>query len=341
MIHIIITIFLLHLDLHIDSTAWDNDDDNLYLPEFFHLIENSQLSEHLTKLSSLLIAMSEPNAVEIRNLSKTFKNSFRSKPLLAVDQVSLRIAPGQVYGLIGPNGSGKSTTMKALLGLLAPSSGSCHVFGHDSLKVDSRNDIGFLPENPYFHKHLTGEETVRFFGKLCGIRGTQLKERTAEMLDLVSLTDAKDRRLGGYSKGMLQRIGLAQALVQHPRLVVLDEPTAGVDPIGSREIRDLILGFKERGITVFLCSHLLEQVQEVCDTVGIIFKGKLVNQGSIQELTSIEDQTEFVLRNADEELLAQISALVTSSHSAQMVRSGRPRTTLERLFIETARHTNN
>ncbi len=280
------------------------------------------------------------NAVDIRNLSKTFKSSLRAKPLLAVRDVSLQIPEGQVYGLIGPNGSGKSTTMKALLGLLAPTSGSCHVFGHDSLKVDSRKDIGFLPENPYFHKHLTGEETVRFFGKLCGLRGKILKEKTKEMLDLVSLTAAKDRRLGGYSKGMLQRIGLAQALVQDPRLIVLDEPTAGVDPIGSREIRDLILSFKERGMTVFLCSHLLEQVQEVCDTVGIIFQGELVNQGSIEELTSIEEQTEFILENASEALLHQITELVKSSSDATILRTGKPKTTLERLFIETARSRN-
>ncbi len=280
------------------------------------------------------------NAVDIRNLSKTFKSSLRAKPLLAVRDVSLQIPEGQVYGLIGPNGSGKSTTMKALLGLLAPTSGSCHVFGHDSLKVDSRKDIGFLPENPYFHKHLTGEETVRFFGKLCGLRGKILKEKTKEMLDLVSLTAAKDRRLGGYSKGMLQRIGLAQALVQDPRLIVLDEPTAGVDPIGSREIRDLILSFKERGMTVFLCSHLLEQVQEVCDTVGIIFQGELVNQGSIEELTSIEEQTEFILENASEALLHQITELVKSSSEATILRTGKPKTTLERLFIETARSRN-
>ena len=280
------------------------------------------------------------NAVDIRNLSKTFKTSLRAKPLLAVKDVSLQIPEGQVYGLIGPNGSGKSTTMKALLGLLAPTSGSCHVFGHDSLKVDSRKDIGFLPENPYFHKHLTGEETVRFFGKLCGLRGKILKEKTTEMLQLVGLTAAKDRRLGGYSKGMLQRIGLAQALVQDPRLIVLDEPTAGVDPIGSREIRDLILSFKERGMTVFLCSHLLEQVQEVCDTVGIIFQGELVNQGSIEELTSIEEQTEFILENASETLLDQITALVESSPDTTILRTGKPKTTLERLFIETARSRN-
>ena len=160
--------------------------------------------------------------------------------------------------------------MKALLGLLAPTSGSCEIFGKNSLKVDSRKDVGYLPENPYFYKHLTGRETLKFYGKLCGMKGTSLKKRIDELLETTSLTDASDRRLAGYSKGMLQRIGLAQALIQSPRLLILDEPTAGVDPLGSRQIRDLILKLKSEGITVFLCSHLLEQVQEICDTIGII-----------------------------------------------------------------------
>lgn len=146
-------------------------------------------------------------AVEIRHLVKDFKTSFKRQPLRAVDDVSIRIMPGEVYGLIGPNGSGKSTAMKALLGLVAPSSGDCAIFGKDSLKVDSRNEVGFLPENPYFYKHLSGKETLEFYGKLCGIRGATLKDRVAELLDLVGLADASHRRIGGYSKGMLQRIG--------------------------------------------------------------------------------------------------------------------------------------
>ena len=272
-------------------------------------------------------------AVEIRDLVKEFKTSFRRRPLRAVDGVSIRIMPGEVYGLIGPNGSGKSTTMKALLGLVAPSSGQCSIFGRDSLKVDSRDEVGFLPENPYFYKHLSGAETLRFYGKLCGIRGRAWEDRIGELLALVDLEDARDRRLGGYSKGMLQRIGLAQALVQEPRLVILDEPTAGVDPLGSRQIRDLILKLRERGITVFLCSHLLEQVQEVCDHVGIIFRGKLVREGKLDDLIAIEDQSEIILRDASPELVEKIKALVESTPGASVVKTGKPRTTLERLFL--------
>jgi len=276
-------------------------------------------------------------AVEIRDLVKDFKTSFRRQRLRAVDGVSIRILAGEVYGLIGPNGSGKSTTMKALLGLVVPTAGSCAIFGKDSLKVDSRDDVGFLPENPYFYKHLSGAETLRFYGKLCGLGGCQLRDRVDELLALVDLEGARDRRLGGYSKGMLQRIGLAQALIQEPRLVILDEPTAGVDPVGSRQIRDLILRLRERGITVFLCSHLLEQVQEVCDRVGIIFQGRMIREGRLDDLIAIEDQTEIVLRDASPELIARITSLVAGVPGTDLVRTGKPRTTLERLFLREIR----
>ncbi|WP_367870286.1 ABC transporter ATP-binding protein [Luteolibacter sp. Populi] len=273
-------------------------------------------------------------AVEIQDLVKEFRPAGRKEPLRAVDKVSIHIAPGEVYGLIGPNGSGKSTTMKALLGLVQPDSGICRIFGNDSLRVDSRQDVGFLPENPYFYKHLSGSETLRFYGKLCGLRGASLEVRVKELLALVDLAEAGNRRLGGYSKGMLQRIGLAQALIQEPRLVILDEPTAGVDPVGSRQIRDLILDLKKRGITVFLCSHLLEQVQEVCDRVGIIYRGRMVKEGPIEELLSLGDQTEIVLRDASPELVAQVRELIAKDGKAELLRAGRPKTTLERLFLQ-------
>ena len=254
--------------------------------------------------------------------------------MTAVDDVSFEIAPGQIYGLIGPNGSGKSTTMKVLLGLLRATQGSCAIFGRDSARVDSREDVGFLPENPYFYRHLTGRETLAFYGKLCGLRGPTLKDRSAELLHLVDLEHAADRRLSGYSKGMLQRIGLAQAIIHRPRLLVLDEPTAGVDPGGSRKIRDLILALRAQGITVILSSHLLEQIQEVCDRVGIIYKGKLVREGLLSDLMSIEDQTEILLRNATPEVLAAIRALIAQQSTAQLLHLGHPRTTLERLFLD-------
>lgn len=279
--------------------------------------------------------MSE-HAVEVNNLTKVFRTGIGNQYVVAVDNLSFRVEAGEVYGLIGPNGSGKSTTMKVVLGLMAASKGEVKVFGLDSGDIRARNEIGFLPENPYFYKHLTGAETLKFYGKLCGIRGKKLKARVAELLEIVGLEDAAKRRLGGYSKGMLQRIGLAQSLVQNPRLVILDEPTAGVDPVGSREIRDLILRLKEEGYTVFLCSHLLEQVQEVCDRIGIIFEGRMRREGKLEELIKIEKQTAMTLENASPELLAKIEDLVASEEGASIVETGHPRTTLERLFIQIA-----
>ena len=260
-------------------------------------------------------------AVEIQAVHKSFPGSWGKGGVYAVKGVSLSIPEGGVYGLIGPNGSGKSTIMKMLVGLLAPHEGSCRVFGLPATAAANRREIGFLPENPYFYKFLTGEETLRFYGRLCGLSGKALKDRVAELLELVGLQDAAARRLSGYSKGMLQRIGLAQALVQRPRLLVLDEPTAGVDPIGSRVIRDIILNLKEQGMTVFLCSHLLEQVQEVCDRVGILYRGNLIAEGSIDELTRDASMQQVLLRAPSPELVEQIRALAgeayVSTSSAQ------------------------
>jgi ABC-2 type transport system ATP-binding protein len=279
--------------------------------------------------------MSTP-AVEVENLTKVFSLGLGKEYVVAIDNLSFRVDAGEVYGLIGPNGSGKSTTMKVVLGLMAPSKGEARVFGLDSGDIRARNEIGFLPENPYFYKHLTGAETLRFYGKLCGMRGRNLEHRVSELLKLVDLETAATRRLAGYSKGMLQRIGLAQALVQNPRLVILDEPTAGVDPIGSRQIRDLILRLRDEGFTVFLCSHLLEQVQEVCDRVGILFRGRMRREGRLEELISIEDQTTLTLEGASPELLVRIHELVSADAGAKVVAEGHPRTSLEHLFIQLA-----
>lgn len=253
------------------------------------------------------------DAVSITDVHKSFPGHWGRGGVYAVKGVSLSIPEGGVYGLIGPNGSGKSTVMKMLVGLLSPDAGECRVFGQPATASANRREIGFLPENPYFYKFLTGAETVRFYGRLCGLRGAALNERTRELLHLVGLEEAADRRLRGYSKGMLQRIGLAQALVQQPRLLVLDEPTAGVDPIGSRTIRDIILGIKQQGVTVFLCSHLLEQVQEICDLVGVLYQGCLIAEGTMDELTRDDRHSEITLNNPSPELLQQIRELAGDS----------------------------
>jgi ABC-2 type transport system ATP-binding protein len=275
-------------------------------------------------------------AVRVFGLTKVFSVGFKRKPLVALRDLSLEVSSGQIYGLLGPNGSGKSTTLKIILGLVSPTRGRTEIFGRNSSLVESRAMVGFLPENPYFYKFLTGEETLHFYGKLCGLHGRRLKKRTAELLELVGLTSAGDRGLNGYSKGMLQRIGLAQALIHDPKLVVLDEPTAGVDPAGSREICDLILDLKRRGVTVLLSSHLLGQVQEICDRVGILDHGTLVCEGSLAELIGIENQTELILENASPELLQQIQGIIKTS-SARLIDQRKPQTTLERLFLETTK----
>jgi ABC-2 type transport system ATP-binding protein len=273
-------------------------------------------------------------AVAVHGLTKIFPVPFHpTRRVVAVRDLNLRIEPGEVYGLLGPNGSGKSTTLKIILGLVSPTRGHTEIFGRDSRFVESREAVGFLPENPYFYKYLSGAETLRFFGRLCGMSGATLKSRVNELLDLVGLNKARDRRLGTYSKGMLQRIGLAQALIHDPWLVVLDEPTAGVDPAGSREIRDLIMDLKRRGITVLLSSHLLAQAQEICDRIGILADGVMVREGRLQELIAIENQTELVVADASEDLMQEIESLISRSN-AKLLERRKSTTTLERLFLE-------
>lgn len=272
-------------------------------------------------------------AVEIRNLTKIFPVPLRRRRIVAVRNVSFTVGSGQVYGLLGPNGSGKSTTLKMLLGLVTPNHGEARIFGKDSRDYHSRADVGFLPENPYFHKFLTAAELLAFHGKICGMAGKPLAKRIDELISLVGLEDARDRSVGGFSKGMLQRVGLAQALIHDPRLIVLDEPTAGVDPAGSHQIRDLILDLKKRGKTVLLTSHLLEQVQEICDRVGIMARGEMIREGGLDELVRIKNQTAFVVENATPELASRIEALILES-TANLVATRQPERSLESVFLE-------
>src|SRR5438067_9596443 len=226
-------------------------------------------------------------AIHISRVTKVYRTPFRRQATVALRDLNLEIAPGEVYGLLGPNGSGKSTTLKIILSLISPTRGSVTIFGRDNSVVAARREIGFLPENAYFHKFLTGAETLRFHAKLSGLPRSETRARVDELLATVGLTDARDARLSTYSKGMLQRIGLAQALIHNPKLLVLDEPTAGVDPAGSRDIRDLVLELKGRGITVLLSWHLLAKAQELCDRVGILVKCVLVREEHLQELIEI------------------------------------------------------
>ena len=275
-------------------------------------------------------------AVALAGVTKSYPVPFRRRAIVAVRDLNLKVTPGQIYGLLGPNGSGKSTTLKIILGLVSADQGSVEIFGRASEQVASRASVGFLPESPYFYKFLTGEETLRFYGKLCGLRGPFLNKRTAEMLDLVGLTSARDRRIGGYSKGMLQRIGLAQALIHEPALLVLDEPTAGVDPAGVSDIQNLLLQLKGRGITILLSSHLLGQMQAICDRVGILADGVLVREGALSELLDVENQIQITLENASPDLISKIEGLAARS-GAHITERAAPRTSLERLFLETTK----
>src|SRR5437879_4717734 len=276
-------------------------------------------------------------AIAVEGLTKVFHVPFHRKAIVAVRDLNLRVGPGEVYGLLGPNGSGKSTTLKIILGLVSPTHGRTKIFGRDSSLVESREAVGFLPENPYFYRFLTGEETLRFFGKLCRLNGSRLNDRVCELLELVGLTNARDQRLSTYSKGMLQRIGLAQALVNEPKLLVLDEPTAGVDPAGSRDIRDLIVNFKRQGTTVLLSSHLLAQAQEICDRVGILANGVLVREGRLDELIAIENQTELVIADASTQLVNEIESVINRPN-AKLIERRKSTNTLERLFLEATKN---
>jgi len=275
-------------------------------------------------------------AVRTQNLTKIFRSNFSRSPREAVRDLSLSVQPGEVFGLLGPNGSGKSTTLKMILGLAAPTRGTAEIFGRDSRIASSRASVGFLPENAYFYKFLTGAETLQFHGKLCGLHGGVLRKRILELIDLVGLNDARDARLSTYSKGMLQRIGLAQALIHEPRLLVLDEPTASVDPAGSRQICDLIVMLKSRGTTVLLSSHLLGQVQEICDRIAIIDRGRLVREGTVAEITQIENRTDLSVENASDDLLADLEARIRMS-SATLIGRRPAHASLDEIFLQATR----
>ncbi len=271
-------------------------------------------------------------AIEIRGLTKDFPVNLRGIKLRAVDNLNLTVPAGQVFGLLGPNGSGKSTTIKVILGLLEATVGECRVFGVPSGKVESRRNVGYLPEAPYFYRYLSGFELVSFYGRVCGVPKARLCDRVREVIDWVGLSGAADRRVGTYSKGMLQRVGLAQALVHDPRLVVLDEPTAGVDPVGSAEMCELIVKLKEQGKTVLITSHLLAQIEDVCDRVAILDRGKLILEGEVGELIGQRERQALIVDPLPEADLAALKVwLAERGHALAAVEQ--PRARLDQLFL--------
>jgi len=272
-------------------------------------------------------------AIAIDGLTKDFPVNLRGLRVRAVENLNLVVPENEIFGLLGPNGSGKSTTIKAVLGLLTPSAGSCRVFGLSSDTIASRRDVGYLPEAPYFYRFLSGRELVTYYARICGVDGGVLAGRVAEVIDWVGLTAAADRQVGTYSKGMLQRIGLAQALVHDPRLLILDEPTAGVDPVGSAEMARLILELKQRGKTVFISSHLLAQLEDICDRVAILNKGQLILEGRVSDLVSAPGRESFVVEGLSAAGHDEMRAWV-ERQGGRLVAVAPARTTLDRIFLE-------
>jgi ABC-2 type transport system ATP-binding protein len=272
-------------------------------------------------------------AVQTRGLRKEFPVGWFRGRVLAVEGLEMEVKPGEVFGLLGPNGSGKSTAMKMILGLLRPTSGQAEVCGYRAGTMAARRQIGFLPENPYFPNFLSGAELIRYYGKLSGMGGASLERRIRELLDLVRLGgEAGHRRLRTYSKGMLQRAGLAGALVGDPEILMLDEPTAGVDPAGSREIRDLILELKQRGKTVLFSSHLLEQVEDVADRVIILHRGQKLREGRLDELLTRRNEWEIKVEGLPENDRKEMRAWV-EKRGGRVVGEGAPRERLEDYFL--------
>ena len=254
------------------------------------------------------------DAILIEGLTKTFRSGWPGRPGVTVlNGLSLSARKGEIYGFLGPNGSGKTTTLKILMGLMRASSGSIEVLGQPVGDIQVRRRIGFLPESPYFYDYLTAEEFLSFYGHLAGLERAELDRRVTRLLELVGLTEARTRQLRKFSKGMLQRIGLAQALIHDPELVILDEPMSGLDPLGRKQVRDLILSLRDQGKTVFFSTHIIPDVEMICDRVGIVVKGKLLATGRVEDLVtrghtqSVEIVCEGV--NADE--LPAISSVAT------------------------------
>jgi ABC-2 type transport system ATP-binding protein len=226
------------------------------------------------------------NALEIKDLHKTFKSNFLIRQYHILKGIDITVEKGEIYGFLGPNGAGKTTTMKCILGIIFPDSGEISIFGQSAKYVESRRNVGFLPEHPYFYDYLTPEELLMFTGMLFSLPKQRIREKTAELLDLVGLSGKRDIKLRKFSKGMIQRVGLAQALIHDPDFVILDEPFSGLDPIGRKELRDVIFSLKHAGKTIFFSSHILQDMEMMVDRVGIILEGEIRKEGKLSDLIS-------------------------------------------------------
>ncbi len=265
-------------------------------------------------------------------LTKDFTDIWGRPTVRSLENVNFSINRGEVFGLLGPNGAGKTTTIKLALGLLFPTSGSIRILGSDPADVQTKQKIGYLPEESYLHRFLNAEETLDFYARLFDLPKALRRERAAALIERVGLKHAARRPLREYSKGMVRRVGLAQCLINDPELVMLDEPTSGMDPIASREIKDLILDLKKQGKTVLLSSHLLADVEDVCDRIGMLYRGRLQLLGRVDELLEIGDVTEISVRNLSPEGLAAVRAEAQRG-GGEVLDSHRRRERLEALFL--------
>ena len=277
--------------------------------------------------------------VEAVGLTKIFKDFWNRPKARAVNGLDLSIKKGEVFGLLGPNGSGKSTTIKMILGLLYPTRGELRVFGQDPQKVSIKSRIGYLPEETYLYKYLTAFETLDFYGALFGLDAGQRRERASQLLEMVGLAHAVDRPVGEFSKGMARRIGLAQALINDPDLVILDEPTSGLDPIGCREVKDVIRLLASRGKTVILCSHLLADVQDVCQRVVVLYGGQIRAQGLLSDILRDEDKTQTITPRLSEKTVAELKDFLATHGVGGLDRVSvdHPGRDLEDFFLEVVR----
>ncbi len=282
---------------------------------------------------SSAVASDEP-VIKIRNLSKIYRDFWGRPKVQALNSLSLDINKGEVFGLLGPNGSGKTTTMKLLLGLLFPSGGEITILGETATNVEKNERIGYLPEESYLYKFLNAVETLDFYGRLFNMTKSERRERVKYYIDMVGLSQAKHRQLKEYSKGMTRRIGLAQALINDPDLVLLDEPTTGLDPLGTRDMKDLILKLKDEGKTVVMCSHLLADVQDVCDRIAILYEGELKQLGRVEDLLTEQNRTQLMTSKLDESAIAEVTE-VLERHGATIESVDHPTSTLEELFLRT------
>ena len=274
--------------------------------------------------------------IETQNLSKVYRDFWGRQKVRALKALDLEVRRGEIFGLLGPNGSGKSTTIKLLLGLLFPTSGRALVFDQDATEASKNERIGYLPEESYLYRFLNAEETLDFYARLFDMPPAVRRERISELIEQVGLTWARRRQLKEYSKGMVRRIGLAQALINDPELILLDEPTSGLDPIGTREMKDLIVSLKERGKTVVMCSHLLADVQDVCDRIAILHQGELKELGRVDNLIQISDETQLRAKGLSEEAEAEIREVI-AKHGGELLEMDHPTTTLEELFLRIVR----